>query len=299
LRRPGIRALTRSTKRSRTSADTFLGSVALVTGGGSGIGRAIAIRLAAEGAAVVVAGRRPDALAESVELIERLGGTGLSVPTDLNRRADVTNLVSTSMARFGRVDHLVNNAVMNYGGAYDHVSVDQILHMIEVSFTAPLILTRLVLPQMRQRRSGNIVMIGSTAYVGWPEVVTYSSIKAGLDGFVQGLRREVSPDDVHVAAVHPGGTDTPSMTPQARQAFVRLGFKIFAPEVVADAVVEAIVRRRPRVVIGSWEKRHVWRSNVDPRLIDAQLARMRSGFQDAMLDHVTPSESDGGGPSAD
>ena len=289
MRGSGLRALTRSRNRSRTAADTFRGSVAVVTGGGSGIGRAIAIRLAMEGAAVVVAGRRPEPLAESVEMIARSGGTALSVPTDLNRRADVENLVSKSMDRFGRVDHLVNNAVMNYGGAYDHVSVDQILHMIEVSFTAPLVLTRLVLPQMRQRRSGSIVMIGSTAYVGWPEVVTYSSIKAGLDGFVQGLRREVSPDGVHVAVVHPGGTETPSMTAQARGAFVRLGFKIFAPEVVAGAVVDAIVRRRPRVVIGAWEKRHVWRNNADPRLVDGQLARMRSGFQEAMLDHVTPS----------
>jgi short-subunit dehydrogenase len=289
VRRPGIPAPTRSRNRSRTSADTFRGSVAIITGGGSGIGRATALRLAAEGAAVVVAGRRPELLAESVEMIERTGGTALSVPTDLNRRGEVENLVSKSMDRFGRVDHLVNNAVMNYGGAYDHISVDEILHMIGVSFTAPLILTRLLLPQMRERRSGSIVMIGSTAYVGWPEVVTYSAIKAGLDGFVQGLRREVSPDNVHVAAVHPGGTDTPSMTPQARRAFVRLGFKIFAPEVVADAVVEAIVRRRPRVVIGAWEKRHVWRNNADPRLVDGQLARMRAGFKDAMLDHVTPS----------
>lgn len=289
MRGAGIAAVARSRVRLLRAADTFRGSVAVITGGGSGIGRAIAIRLAAEGAAVVVAGRRSGPLAESVEMIEQTGGTALAVPTDLNRREQVENLVSTAMDRFGRVNHLVNNAVMNYGGPYDLVSVDQILHMIEVSFTAPLVLARLVLPQMRQRRSGSIVMIGSTAYVGWPEVVTYSSIKAGLDGFVQGLRREVSADNVHVAAVHPAGTDTPSMTAHARRAFVRLGFKIYPPDVVADAVVEAIVRRRPRVVIGAWEKRHVWRHNADPRLIDGQLARMRAGFQEAMLDHITPS----------
>ena len=125
----------------------FGGTVAVVTGGGSGIGRAIALRLAAEGAAVVVAGRRPQPLEESVRMIESNGGSGLAVPTNLNRREDVANLVAASMDRFGRVDHLVNNAVMNHGGAYDRVSVDQILEMVEVSFTAPLILSRLVLPQ--------------------------------------------------------------------------------------------------------------------------------------------------------
>ena len=79
------------------------------------------------------------------------------------------------------------------------------------------------------------------------------------------------------------------MTPQARTAFVRLGFKIYPPEVVAEAVVDAVVRRRARVIIGGWEKRHVWRSNAGPRLIDRQLDKMRSGFREAMLDHSTPS----------
>ncbi len=273
----------------RESSSVFSGTVALVTGGGTGIGRSIALRLARKGAHVVVAGRRAGPLGDVVSEIEAVGGRGLAVPTDLAQIGDVKNLANASIEHFGRVDHLVNNAIMNYGGAYDAVTVEQILHMIGVGLTAPLILTRLLLPQMRERRSGNVVMIGSTAFVGWPEVVTYSAIKAGLDGFAQGLRREVVGDGVHVTTVHPAGTDTPSMTSQARREFVALGFKIFSPEFVADAVVDAIARRRPRVIIGSWEKRHVWLSHVDPRLIDRTLARMRPGFQAAMLDHQTPS----------
>jgi len=280
---------------SHRASARFEGTVALVTGGGTGIGRSIALRFAAEGALVVVAGRRPDPLRDTVGTIEAAGGTGLAVPTDLARREDIENLVDAAVRRFGRIDHVINNAVMNYGGAYDKVTTDQILQMIAVSFTAPLLLTRVALPQMRERRSGSIVMIGSTAYVGWPEVVTYSAIKAGLEGFVQGLRREVAPDGVHVTVVHAAGTDTPSMTAQARRAFVRLGFKIYSPDLVADTVIEAIRRRRPRVVIGGWEKRHVRRHTIDPRLVDRQLARMRRGFQQAMLDHQTPSSSGPGG----
>jgi short-subunit dehydrogenase len=131
-------------------------------------------------------------------------------------------------------------------------------------------------------------MIGSTALVGWPEVATYSGIKAGLDGFVQALRREVASDGVHVAIVHPAGTDTPSMTPQARRAFEAVGFKIYPPEVVAEAVVTAITARKPRTVIGGWEWRHYRLSQVAPRLVDRQLARMRWGLEQAMEGHQTP-----------
>ena len=79
------------------------------------------------------------------------------------------------------------------------------------------------------------------------------------------------------------------MTPTARREFESLGFKILPPDVVADATIDAIVGQRPRVVIGSWEKRHVFRSNVDPRLIDRTLRRMSRGFRAAMDEHQTPS----------
>lgn len=265
-------------------------TVAIVTGGGTGIGRAIALRLAREGASVALAGRRRQPLEETASVIEERGGRALAIPTDLAKQDDIEQLVDTTMASFGRIDHVINNAVMNYGGQYHEVTVEEIRHMIDVSFTAPLLLTRLTLPQMRERRSGNIVMIGSTAYVGWPYVVTYSAIKAALDGFAQGLRREAAPAGVHVAIVHPAGTDTPSMTPTARREFEALGFKIFPPEVVADATLQAMSKKRVRVVIGGWERRHVLKTRVDPRLVDKKLAKMARGFEAAMHEHQTPSE---------
>jgi hypothetical protein len=79
------------------------------------------------------------------------------------------------------------------------------------------------------------------------------------------------------------------MTPIARREFESLGFKIFPPGVVADATIDAIAGHRARVVIGSWEKRHVFLSNLDPRLIDRTLRRMSRGFQAAMDEHQTPS----------
>lgn len=267
----------------------FRRTVAVVTGGGTGIGRAISLQLASAGAAVVLAGRRHTPLEETVREIEVGGGRALAIPTDLAKQGDIEDLVETTMRSLGRIDHVINNAVMNYGGAYHEVSIDKIRHMIDVSFTAPLLLSRLALPQMRERRSGNIVMIGSTAYVGWPYVVTYSAIKAALDGFAQGLRREVASAGVHVTVVHPAGTDTPSMTLHARQEFEALGFKIFPPEIVAIATLQAMLKRRPRIVIGGWERRHVLRSRLDPRLVDKKLARMARRFRAAMHEHQTPS----------
>ena len=271
-----------------SQVSVLAGSVTLVTGGGTGIGRAVAIRLAAEGAAVVVTGRREQFLDETVTSIKDAGGRAHAVRADLALAPDLYRLAEEAKTAFGPIDHLINNAVMNYGGPFDTVSVDQIRHMLAVSFEAPLLLTRLFLPDMITRHRGSIVMIGSTALVGWPEVATYSGIKAGLDGFVQALRREVAAEGVHVAAVHPAGTDTPSMTEQARTAFEAVGFAIYPPSTVADAVVEAITQRRARIVIGKWEKRHVRRSQISPRLVDRELTRLRIGIQRAMRGHHTP-----------
>jgi short-subunit dehydrogenase len=269
-------------------ASVLAGSVTLVTGGGTGIGRAVAIRLAAEGAAVIVTGRREQFLDETVASIKNAGGHAHAVRADLALVPDLYRLANEAKTAFGPIDHLINNAVMNYGGPFDTVSVDQIRHMLAVGFEAPLLLTRLFLPDMVTRHRGSIVMIGSTALVGWPEVATYSGIKAGLDGFAQALRREVAADGVHVAAVHPAGTDTPSMTEQARTAFEAAGFAIYQPSSVADAVVEAIIHQRARIVIGKWEKRHVRRSQISPRLVDHELTRLRIGIQRAMRGHHTP-----------
>ena len=271
-----------------TTRGDFTGSVALVTGGGSGIGRAVAVRLAREGAAVVVVGRRAEPLAETVAVIERHGGRAAAVQADLAVIADLTRLADEARAAFGPIDHLINNAVMNYGGPFDVVTVDQIRHMLAVSFEAPLVLTRLLLPEMKRGGRGSVVMIGSTALVGWPEVATYSATKAGLDGFAQALRREVAAFGVHVSAVHPAGTDTPSMTDQARRAFESVGFVIHPPETVADAVVKAITQRKARIVIGRWEQRHVRKSQISPLLVDRELARLRRGLRAAMEGHRTP-----------
>lgn len=268
----------------------FHGTVAVVTGAGTGIGRAIALRLAHEGVSVALAGRRLQLLEETARMIEERGGRALAVPTDLARQDEIERLVDTTTTALGKIDHLINNAVMNFGGAYHETSLDQIRTMIDVSLTAPLLLTRLCVSQMMTRKSGNIVMIGSTAFVGWPYVVTYSAIKAALDAFAQGLRREVASAGVHVAVVHPAGTDTPSMTPVARREFEALGFRIYSSEVVASATIDAIMKKRARVVVGAWERRHVLKSGVNPRLIDRELGRMALGFQAAMLEHQTPSE---------
>lgn len=208
--------------------------VAIVTGGGTGIGRAIALALAAAGVKVVICGRRPGPLEQVAAEIEREGGVALVVPADLCQEADVARLVARTAERFGPVDILINNAAMG-GGKYMHeVTVEEWDKMIATNVRGPFLLARAVLPTMRQRGEGDIVNISSEVATGYyPASGVYGVSKHALNALAVFMQQENQAAGIRVNTICPGLVATEAMA-----AIPRLNREnCLQPADVADTVL--------------------------------------------------------------
>lgn len=181
------------------------GRTALVTGVTSGIGRATAGRLVAAGATVVGCARDGDRLQAVARELPGL----LVVPCDLRDTAQRADLVQGVLSRHGRVDVLVNNAAVGHVGAVVDLEADDVERVVLTGLVAYVDLARQVLPGMLERGDGDLLFVSSVAaWFAGPPLTLYSAVKRGVDGFVEGLRREVTPQGVRVHSVNPGPVAT-------------------------------------------------------------------------------------------
>ncbi len=181
------------------------GQVIIVTGASSGIGGATARRLARAGAKVVLSARRPDRLEALARELDPTGAQVLAVAGDITSAADRERLVAATRAKFGRIDGLVNNAGYGTRGPVEVVPVEAIRKNFETNVFSLIALTQLVLPEMRERRSGRIVNIGSVAgKIARPLSSIYDSTKHALEAITDGLRGELKPFGVQVSLIRPG-----------------------------------------------------------------------------------------------
>jgi gluconate 5-dehydrogenase len=185
------------------------GKVALIAGGGTGIGRATADLFAAEGARVVVFGRRPEPLAEVVEVITRAGEAAVAVAGDVTREEDVGRLVSTARTQYGGVDVLVNCAAVRHRAPLTEVSVADFSEVVRTNLIGAFILTRAVVAPMRERGGGSIIHIGSAlGTVAAPDFSPYVASKGGLHQLARAAAVELVQDEIRVNVVAPGTIDT-------------------------------------------------------------------------------------------
>jgi NAD(P)-dependent dehydrogenase (short-subunit alcohol dehydrogenase family) len=186
------------------------GQVALVTGGGRGIGRAIASALARAGAAVAVLARSTDQLAEAVGDIERAGGRAVAVPADVTDRAAVEAAIARAEAVLGPLDLLVNNAgVAGPVGPLAESDPDAWWRCVEVNLRGPLVCSRAVLPGMLARRRGRIVNVASGAGTrALPFLSAYVVSKTAVIRLTENLAAEVEGHGVRVFAIQPGTVRT-------------------------------------------------------------------------------------------
>jgi NAD(P)-dependent dehydrogenase (short-subunit alcohol dehydrogenase family) len=176
------------------------GQVGLVTGGGGGIGRAIARRLARDGMKVVVLDR---AAAAAQETAAEVGG--LAVTADVTAEDAVGDAVATSLARFGQIDLLVNNAGICWTGPALGMPLTELQAMLRVNVEGVFIVSRAVLPQMIARHAGSIVNLASWAgKTGNAYFAGYSATKFAVIGLTQALAREMAPHGIRVNAICPG-----------------------------------------------------------------------------------------------
>jgi NAD(P)-dependent dehydrogenase (short-subunit alcohol dehydrogenase family) len=189
---------------------TFEGKVALVTGGGSGLGRAFALEFGRLGAGVVVAGRRPEPLDETVGLIEAQGGTALAQPTDVRDPEQVDALVAGAVDRFGRVDVLVNNAAGNFVVKAEELSPNGWRAVVAIVLDGGFLCSRAAGRQMIEQGEGGAILsvIASYAWTGGPGTIHSAAAKAGIVAMTRTLAVEWAPHGIRANCICPGPTDT-------------------------------------------------------------------------------------------
>jgi NAD(P)-dependent dehydrogenase (short-subunit alcohol dehydrogenase family) len=189
------------------------GKVALITGGGRGIGRAIALSFAKEGASVVVSARTRSEIEEVVRGVENLGQKALAIQADVSKEEDVKNMIGETLKTFKRLDILVNNAgIAHPTRNVADMTLIEWSRVIEVNLTGPFLCCRAVLPTMIEQHSGKVINISSIGgRTVKPGRSAYRASKSALLHFTYCLASEVKQHGIDVNAVCPGPTETKMM----------------------------------------------------------------------------------------
>jgi 3-oxoacyl-[acyl-carrier protein] reductase len=244
--------------------ETIRGKRALVTGAASGIGRAIALALAREGADLFLVDIDGAGLTTSAAAAECFGAKVVVAVCDLAQTTQITSTVQACRANFGNPDILVNSAGVIYYGAAAEMTAAQWDAMMSINLLAPIQLVRELLPMMTAQAESHIVNVCSVLGLApGRKVMAYQTSKFGLVGFSLALRTEVGPQNVGVTALCPGLVDTPMLEkfgPRWLRKSVSLGplSLITTPDAVAKRAISSIRGNRGLVVV-SWGGQLMWR----------------------------------------
>ena len=225
--------------------------VVAITGASAGIGRATALRLARDGAAVVVCARRADRLDEVAAEIVAAGGQALPVVADVRSGADMETLVARALERFGRLDVMMCNAGFGVAGAIDEVPPDQMQRLMDINYTGTYHATRAALAVFRRQQSGHIIIVSSiVGKRGVPYMGAYAATKFAQAGLAECLRAELRGTRIHVSVVFPVSTDTEFFDVMEHETGVTVT-RAWGPrqpvETVAKAIAAALERPRPEI----------------------------------------------------
>ena len=199
---------------ARTSSRqmTLAGKVVVITGAGSGIGRACARTLAAAGAAVVVNDIDADAIDETVQAVGAAGGKAVGCTGDVRVADDVRTMVNCAVATFGRLDVMVANAAVSTYVGFEQMSLEEMDLVLETDLRGALLCAQQSIPALRAAGGGSIIFLSSVqAFVTLPGCVPYAAAKAGLVAAARALAVEVGRDGIRVNTVAPGTIDTPML----------------------------------------------------------------------------------------
>lgn len=227
----------------RNDPERFAGRVALVTGAGSGIGRAAALAFGRQGAAVALVGRRVPELEAVAREIAESGGTAMVAPADVTDERAVEKAISAAVEQFGRLDIAFNNAGIAAYKPIEDTTTDDVDQMLATNVRGVWLLVKHEVAQMRkQGHGGSIVNTSSVAATGGSaNLSVYTASKGALDAMVRALALEIGPDGIRINNVSPGVIDTPATSLLLPEAITALGAhsalgRIGQPEDIAGAV---------------------------------------------------------------
>jgi NADP-dependent 3-hydroxy acid dehydrogenase YdfG len=242
----------------------FEGKVAVITGAGSGIGRALAVNLATKGAKLALSDIDTEGLAETVRQTEALGATVKSDRLNVAEREAVLAYADAVVTHFGEVHQVYNNAGIAYNGDLEKSEFKDIERVMDVDFWGVVNGTKAFLPHVIASGDGHIVNVSSLfGLIAVPGQNAYNAAKFAVRGFTEALRQEmlVAKHPVKVTCVHPGGIKTAVARnatvadDQDAQSFAEFFDKrlaLHSPEMAAETIVNAVAKGRARVVVG-WE----------------------------------------------
>jgi short-subunit dehydrogenase len=250
------------------------GSAVVLTGATGGIGRAIAARLSAAGARILLVARSPDRLGV---LAESLGSPAhVLVAADLVSAAGRRQVrEACEAAGHGSISHLINCAGINNFGLFENQTAESIQQVLDVNLAGPMQLCLELLPTLRQHGDANIINIGSTfGSIGYPGFGAYCASKFGLRGFTEALRRELSDCGIRVAYVAPRATRTELNNDRVVAMNDALGTSMDEPGLVAEEVMRVITGRAASTRYLGWPEKLIVRINaLFPGLVDNSLRK--------------------------
>ena len=239
-------------------------SVAVITGAGSGIGRALAVRLAQEHiSGIAISDLNEEGLGETFRLAESYNVPISVHRIDVSKLDEVQRLAEEAIERHGRVTHLVNNAGVGLIGSFEQISLEDFRWLMEINFWGIVNGCKVFLPILRQQDKAHIVNLSSVfGFIAPEEQSAYCASKFAVRGFTESLRHELADSNVVVSSVHPGGIKT-NIARNSRlgrntpSEWKEHGAKFFdkvartSPEEAADVIVKGIKANNPRILIGS------------------------------------------------
>jgi NADP-dependent 3-hydroxy acid dehydrogenase YdfG len=222
--------------------------VIAITGASAGIGRATALRLARDGAAIALCARRSDRLDRVAAEIAAAGGQALPVTADVTSEADMNAFVARTVDCFGRLDVMMCNAGFGIAGAIDDIAPEQMHKLMDINYYGTYYAIRAALPRFRRQRSGHIVMVSSiVGKRGVPYMGAYSATKFAQVGLAECLRSELAGSDIHVSVVYPVSTETEFFDVMSRETGTTVT-RAMGPRQSVDTVADAIARSLDRPV---------------------------------------------------
>jgi short-subunit dehydrogenase len=256
------------------------GAVVAVTGASAGIGRETALAFARQGAKLAVCARRLDRLEALAEAVQAVGSECLVMAVDVGEQEQVRRFVEGAVARFGRLDVLVNNAGYGVRGRVEETPADAYERLMRVNYLGTVFGCQVAVPIMRRQGRGVIINVSSiVGHRAMPGGAAYGATKAAQIGLTEALRVELRGSGVHVSSVHPIGTETEFAAVATRESGGAAGGPIGPQQSardVARAIVRCAQRPRPEVYPYALSRAWVWANALWPSLVDRLAARMSS-----------------------
>ena len=267
--------------------------VVVIGGGSYGLGRAVVRRAARRGARVVVGARTPEALEGSLEDIRASGAEGHVLEVDVGRREQVQELVDEAVARFGRVDTYVANAMVTVYAEAHRLEEEELRRIFDVNFFGAVFGYWSALPQLRETRGTFIQIASALSYRGIPLQAGYCATKAALRAFFESARVELRREGagVDVCVVLPGAVNTPQFD-RARQ---KMGYQpqpippIYQSEPFAEAIARCCERPVRELPLGWGAQKLLWGQKLSPRAGDAVF--LRNGWKGQHTADLKPLEA--------